>query len=243
MDPYLLFLLHSINRLCWQHGPSPFFRSLPSSISVPSILYTVITSQECYHGFRDIAKWNDLVVERRGGSVLSQQEWIQIWSLYQELNWMDWLSFIVSVVSPIIMVISVIIAWKATKIAKESTELNLKMYQKQIDDLAKSFWPVFEVQTIQASSDIVRIILNNKGNNPISVTNIAYTESIEHFEEVRPSDNDIKMKFLGEFKEHDQIKIWLYYITLNHKYYSSEIILRIVEGSIVIENHIIKDRN
>lgn len=174
---------------------------------------------------------------------MNQEELIEVINIYQKMNWMDWISIIVSIVSPIIMFISVIIAWKATKISKETAELNLKMYQKQIEDNERSYLPIFEVQTDFLSLDTVRLKLNNKNNNSISITNIAYEESIIRFQEKRINDNEIKMQFLGNFKEHDRIKVWLYYTALNHKQFSSEIIFRIVEQSLVIESNKIKDRN
>jgi len=174
---------------------------------------------------------------------LTHHELLDVLSLYKEQAWVDWVIFIASVASPIIMAFSAWISWRATKISKEATELNLKMYKRQIEESEKSFLPVFEVHTNTLTSETIEINLINKSSNPISVTNIGYEESLEHFEEKRPSDKEIKMKFLGEFEEHSQIKIWLNYTTLNHKYYSSEIVFRVVERSIVIENQIVKNRN
>ncbi len=181
----------------------------------------------------------------KGGEFLEKQDWIDIVNLYldQNWNWADWTLFFVSVISPLIMLSSVIFAWRATKISKQATELNFEMFKRQIEDYEKSFWPVFKVESVQASSDIVRIKLHNKSHNSISVTNIATTDNIEHFEKKEPNESVITMKFLGEFKENDQIKVWLYYTTLNHKFYSSKIIFRIVGGSVVIEDYNIKERN
>jgi len=168
---------------------------------------------------------------------LTQQELLEVLSLYQEKDWMDWATFIVSILTPIITLVSVIIAWRATKVSKRATELNLKMYKEQKEESEKSHLPVFEVQTLILSSDTVRVNLINRNSKTISISNIAYEGSIDAFEKKRPNEDELKMQFLGDFKDNDQIKVWLYYTTQSHNYYASEIVFRIVERAVVIESH------
>lgn len=186
---------------------------------------------------------------------MKKQDWIDIVSLQleQTWNWTDWTLFLVSVISPIIMLCSVIFAWRATKISKEATEINLEMYKRQIEDFEKSFLPVFEVQTLQALDDIIIVNLINKNQNSISVTNIATEYPISatnittqghlySYEEIQRNDSDIQIEFLGEFKDEGAIKMYLKYVTLNHKHYTSKITFRIIEESIVMQDHnIIED--
>lgn len=83
-----------------------------------------------------------------GGYILEKQDWIDITNLIlnQDWNWTDWTLFIVSVISPLLMLVLVILAWKTTKISKETAELNFDMYKRQIEDYEKSFWPVLELK-------------------------------------------------------------------------------------------------
>lgn len=163
-------------------------------------------------------------------------------SINQGWSWTDWSLFIVSVVSPIIMAISAFFAWRATKISKEATQLNLDMFEKQKEDYESSFLPVFKVESVNVSSEVIMLKLYNVNEKSIATTNFATTDFVEHFEKTETKKNLISMKFLGDFKEHDQVKVWIYYTTLNHKRYLSVITFRIVEGKIMIEKHEIKNK-
>lgn len=164
-------------------------------------------------------------------------------SINQGWSWTDWSLFIVSILSPIIMAVSAFFAWKATKIAKETTNLSLEMFEKQKKDYERSFLPVFKVESVNVSNEVIMLRLFNVNDKSIATSYFANTDFIEHFEKTETEKNLISMKFLGEFKEHDQINVWIYYTTLNHKAYCSEITFRIVEGKIMVEDHRIKERS
>jgi len=170
---------------------------------------------------------------------LKKHEWIEVLSMFQEKDWMDWTNFVVSVLSPILMLISVVIAWKATKASQKATELNLRMYQDQKDELEKSFLPVFEINMVNRNIDNVFFDLVNKSNNPISITNIETDESIYSFEQIKENANVIKFKLLsnGNFDEGSHFKMRLDYETLNHKFYSSELTLKFMDRTLVIQEH------
>jgi len=149
----------------------------------------------------------------------------------------------IQLTSVVIASIAAVASWKTAIASKEATDISLTMYREQKEEFEKSFLPVFEVRKNLLSSDTAQLKLINRNKNPISITNIAYEGPIEQFEDRRPSEEEIKLQFLGTFTEHDQIRLWLYYNTLNHKYYSSEIVFRLVDNSVVIENHYINERN
>ena len=174
---------------------------------------------------------------------MTQQELIEALTLYGEKDCLDYIIISVNIISPIIMLISVIIAWRATKISKTATELNLKMYKEQMEKEAKSYLPNFEITKMFIGPDTIKFRLINSNDKLISITNVATQESITNFQKQRIGEKVVLMQFNGSFQSEESLKFWLYYTTQNHQFYCSELTLFVSHNSIVIEEHKITDKS
>ncbi|ALC85576.1 hypothetical protein AM499_06885 [Bacillus sp. FJAT-22090] len=160
---------------------------------------------------------------------MKKEDWIEILSTMNNRDWTDWMMIGVSVISPIIVLVSVIYVAKTAKITKEATDLNYKMYIEQKEEREKSFLPIFKVSNFISRRDFISFEIINHNTNKIVVTNYGVEESIESFDHQEYRESSISISVIDDFENKDYFKLWLYYTTLDHRNYCSEIIFKIVE--------------
>lgn len=76
--------------------------------------------------------------------------------------------------------------------------------------------------------------LVNKNDKDI-VPRHAGSESPAEIYDWKKSDHVIKFTVYDDYHNKDHLKLWLYYTTLNHKEINSKLVLRIIDGDLVIQ--------
>lgn len=174
---------------------------------------------------------------------MHKQDWIEVISILDSRDWIDWLIIIASITTPIIMLMSVYLSVRATRIANEATMLNVKMYKEQRKEEERLFLPNFQVLHIASGNNSRRFRLKNMNiNRPISYSNFESNLPKENFDYTIISDYEIEFNVKRDHKETDSLTIYLYYRTLNHRSYRSEIVLRYFKNDeMTIQIHDIKN--
>lgn len=165
---------------------------------------------------------------------MKKDEWIDILKNLDNKDWTDWLVITVSIISPILVLISVIYSAKAANAAKKATDLNLKMYIEQKEERERSFLPIFKISNFINEGHFIYFELINHNNNGILVTNHVVEESVDYTHH-ESDEKIISITAYDDFIKKDYFKLWLYYTTLDHRNYCSEIVLRIVGDELVIQ--------
>ena len=165
---------------------------------------------------------------------MKKDDWIEILNTINNKDWTDWLVIAVSIISPILVLISVIYSAKAANAAKKATDLNLKMYNEQKEERERSFLPIFKISNFINEGHFIYFELINHNNNGILITNHVVEESVDynHYES---NEKTINITAHDDFINKDYFKLWLYYTTLDHRNYCSEIIFRIIGDELRIQ--------
>ncbi|MGY0695054.1 hypothetical protein ACW2QC_20230 [Virgibacillus sp. FSP13] len=178
---------------------------------------------------------------------MDKKEWLEILKLIGERDAFDWITLVVEIISPILLLISIIISFKAAKASRKSVELNKKVYEDQKHERELSFLPLF--QTLFYSNYVTKIQfkLKNKNEKEIYIQN-AVSESphkFEFFEEENDNVYYFELVSDSKYQSEDYIKVWLYYITLDHKNYCTKLTLQIFNGSLIIkeQEHTRREKN
>lgn len=174
---------------------------------------------------------------------MHKTDWIEVISILNSRDLIDWLIILASITTPIIMLVSVFLSVRATRIANEATMLNVKMYKEQREEEERLFLPNFQVLHISGDKSHRKFSLRNMNiNRPISYSNFVSDLTKEDFDYTIVSDYEIEFHVTNNFSEKVFIKIWLYYRTLNHRSYCSEIVFRSSEpDGMTIQTHDIKN--
>ncbi|TFJ92714.1 hypothetical protein [Lentibacillus salicampi] len=167
---------------------------------------------------------------------MTKKDWLEIFSTLGDKDFFDILTIIASVVSPFLLLISIIISYKSAKVSEQSVKLNKEMYLVQKRERDESFLPIFMIDNFSLGPErnYITFDLVNKNDKDI-VPRHAGSESPAEIYDWKKSDHVIKFTVYDDYHNKDHLKLWLYYTTLNHKEINSKLVLRIIDGDLVIQ--------
>ncbi|WP_430787116.1 hypothetical protein VBD025_15600 [Virgibacillus flavescens] len=170
---------------------------------------------------------------------MTKKDWLDILNTLGEKDMFDYITLGVTILSPIILIVSIWISYKSVKASKESTILNKQMYEDQKKEYNLSFVPTFKTKFYLRDAECILFSLINKNNKDIVVTHVAGENPSKAVFEGEIENGEFHFS-VYDYLNHDYIKIWLCYTTLDHKSYVSEITLRMINESFIIESQLTK---
>ncbi|WP_430787110.1 hypothetical protein VBD025_15585 [Virgibacillus flavescens] len=171
--------------------------------------------------------------------MVAKNDWLDILQALGEKDMFDYITLVVNILSPILLILSIWISYKSVKASKESTILNKQMYEDQKKEYNLSFVPIFKAKFYSREAESILFSLINKNDKDIIVSHVAGESPSKAVFDGEIEKGEFHFSVYDYLKQ-DYIKIWLYYTTLDHKSYASEITLRIINEFFIIESQLTK---
>lgn len=168
--------------------------------------------------------------------MVTKKDWLDILRTLGEKDIFDYITLGVNIVSPILLILSIWISYKAVVASKESTILNQQMYEDQKKEYDLSFVPIFKAKFYSLAENNILFSLINKNEKDIIVTSVVGEEPLEASYGGEIEDREYNFTVHNYNSSKGYIKIWVHYKTLNHKSYSTEVTLRNINDSFIIES-------